>query len=562
MAFSRPFFLNLCAENRIIVIRMKLRTYIILIIGALALLPGCGGKEPANGELLESLDTVLSQKALYDGYFRDGLDVLKEVLREQTGEEQRFSLSLRIADAYRPNCVDSSLYYLKQCRSIASRANDPVGKARAELRMAVVYVKAGYLVECGDILSRYRTGPVPPEVLADYYRAEHIYWGETMAYSSTQDSYGDKLSLRDSYRLKLLSMVPEESWEWYNLKREEADESGNREKFREYAEAMVTLSEENTREYAEAAYYYAHTFPSGNAEYGEWIIRSAIADAMCATKDYAALNEVARLVFSDGDVDRAFRYAADHCMVDALQFNGKLRPWQILTFFPEIENAYQSKHEAQSRTTRALLWGISVLFVALLLLLGFLVRRQKILDSMRAKLQESYLEIDRRNRELVGVNERMQESDKVKQEYITLFLGMVSDNISATRQYKNRVLKYIRQGKTKALTDEIENQEPMDSDIAQFYKMFDQTFLNLYPDFIEKFNALLVPEAAIVPKGDDLLTPELRIFALIKLGITESSRIASLLHYSANTIYNYRAKIKNRARGSREDFEAEVRRID
>ncbi len=541
---------------------MKLRTYIILIIGALALLPGCRGKEHANGELLESLDTVLSQKALYDGYFRDGLDVLKEVLREQTGEEQRFSLSLRIADAYRPNCVDSSLYYLKQCRSIAARANDPVGKARAELRMAVVYVKAGYLVECGDILSRYRTGTVPEALLMDFYRAEHIYWGETMAYSSTQDSYGDKLSLRDSYRLKLLSMVPEESWEWYNLKREEADESGDRERFREYAEAMVSLSEENTREYAEAAYYYAHTFPSGNAEYREWIIRSAIADAKCATKDYAALNEVARLVFSDGDVDRAFRYAADHCMVDALQFNGKLRPWQILTFFPEIENAYQSKHEAQSRTTRALLWGISVLFVALLLLLGFLVRRQKILDSMRAKLQESYLEIDRRNRELVGVNERMQESDKVKQEYITLFLGMVSDNISATRQYKNRVLKYIRQGKTKALTDEIENQEPMDSDIAQFYKMFDQTFLNLYPDFIEKFNALLVPEAAIVPKGDDILTPELRIFALIKLGITESSRIASLLHYSANTIYNYRAKIKNRARGSREDFEEAVRRID
>ncbi len=541
---------------------MKHRKYIILIFTALALLPACGEKEPAGGELLARLDTVLSQKALYDGYFRDGLDVLKEVLREQTGEEQRFSLSLRIADAYRPNCVDSSLFYLKRCRSIAARANDPVGKARAELRMAVVYVKAGYLVECGDILSRYRAGSVPPEVLPDYYRAEHIYWGETMAYSSTQDSYGDKLSRRDSYRLKLLSMVPEESWEWYNLRREEADESGDREKFREYAEGMVALSEENTREYAEAAYYYAHTFPSGSAEYREWIIRSAIADAMCATKDYAALNEVTRLVFDSGDVDRAFRYAADHCMVDALQFNGKLRPWQILTFFPEIENAYQSKHESQARTTRALLWGISVLFVLLLLLLGFLVRRQKILDSMRAKLQESYLEIDRRNRELVAVNERMQESDKVKQEYITLFLGMVSDNISATRQYKNRVLKYIRQGKTKALTDEIESQEPMDSDIAQFYKMFDQTFLNLYPDFIEKFNALLVPQAAIVPKGDDILTPELRIFALIKLGITESSRIASLLHYSANTIYNYRAKIKNRARGSREDFEEAVRNID
>ena len=159
-------------------------------------------------------------------------------------------------------------------------------------------------------------------------------------------------------------------------------------------------------------------------------------------------------------------------------------------------------------------------------------------------------------------NAKMQESDKVKQEYITLYLGMVSDNINASRQYRNHVLKSIRQGNAKALTDEIENQAPVDEDILEFYRMFDQTFINLYPDFVEKFNALLAEGSEIVPKGDDILTPELRIFALIKLGITESSRIASLLHYSANTIYNYRAKIKNRARGSRSDFEEAVRNLE
>ena len=102
----------------------------------------------------------------------------------------------------------------------------------------------------------------------------------------------------------------------------------------------------------------------------------------------------------------------------------------------------------------------------------------------------------------------------------------------------------------------------MGDDILEFYRMFDQTFVNLYPDFIRKFNELLADGEEIVPKGDDILTPELRVFALIKLGITESSRIASLLHYSANTIYNYRAKIKNKARGSRDDFETAVKNID
>ena len=187
---------------------------------------------------------------------------------------------------------------------------------------------------------------------------------------------------------------------------------------------------------------------------------------------------------------------------------------------------------------------------------------------MRKKLQESYLQIDGHNRDLIAVNSRltslnaqMQEADKVKQEYIALFLGILSENINKTRQYSNHVLKYIRQGNTKALVEEIEQMPLIDDDILEFYKMFDETFINLFPDFVERFNELLVDGAAIIPKGEDILTPELRIFALIKLGITDSSKIASLLHYSVNTIYNYRAKIKNKARGSRDEFEAAVRNI-
>ena len=104
---------------------------------------------------------------------------------------------------------------------------------------------------------------------------------------------------------------------------------------------------------------------------------------MCATRDYASLNEVSRIMFDKGDIDRAFRYAADHCMVDALCYNGKLRPWQILMFFPEIEAAYQQKHARQSRYTKGLLICISALLVMMFFLLAFLYKRQQILDSMR-----------------------------------------------------------------------------------------------------------------------------------------------------------------------------------
>ena len=523
---------------------------------------------PKNEELLERLDEILEDKVVYDGYFLDGVEVLKDVLASQSDPEQIYGLNMRLADSYRAVSLDSAVLFLKRGRSLAESMNDTEKAAEADFKMAVLYVKSGYEVESGDILERYRGKEIPDGVLRDYYCAEHVYWGETMAYAATSESCDDRLSKRDAFRELLLSMTEEGTWEWYNLNREEAEEVRNAEAARLFSSEMLGCCPENSREYAEAAYYYAHNLNDPD-EAEEWFIRSAIADVMCSTKDYASLNELSRIMFDKGDIDRAFRYAADHCMVDALHYNGKLRPWQILTFFPEIEEAYQQKHARQSRFTLVLLMCISVLLVILLLLLVFLNRRQRTLDSMRAKLQQSNLEIDSRNQELVDLNNRlmirnakMQESDKVKQEYITLYLGMVSDNINASRQYRNHVLKSIRQGNAKALTDEIENQAPVDEDILEFYRMFDQTFINLYPDFVEKFNALLAEGSEIVPKGDDILTPELRIFALIKLGIIESSRIASLLHYSANTIYNYRAKIKNRARGSRSDFEEAVRNLE
>ncbi len=527
--------------------------------------------QPENAELLLKLDEVLVNKSVYDGYFRDGVKVLKDVLAEQKEPLQQYNICVRIADSYRVNCLDSALTYLKRARNIATKLHAEDKAARVDFQMAMLYVKAGFLVEADDILSSYRGKILDEGTLSDYFRAEHTYWGEVMAYTSTAESYGQKLERRDQFRKMLMAVAEEESWEWYNLKREEADENSDDDLFSEYAQKMLNVSKENSREYAEAAYFYAHSLrrKKDQTGYEEWMLRSAIADVMCSTKDYASLNEISYMLFDKGDIDRSFHYAADHCMVDALHYNGKLRPWQILMFFPQIENAYQEKHAQQNEFTLILLACISALFFLMLILIAFLIKRQQILNSTREKLQDSYLEIDRRNHELEAVNSRlvslnaqMRESDKVKQEYIALFLGMLSDNISSSRQYRNKVLKYIRQGKTKDLVDEIENLPTMGDDILEFYRMFDQTFVNLYPDFIRKFNELLADGEEIVPKGDDILTPELRVFALIKLGITESSRIASLLHYSANTIYNYRAKIKNKARGSRDDFEEAVKNID
>lgn len=542
--------------------------FLLLFSICLAGLSSCSGS--GDNALLEKLDNVLEQKATYQGYFRDRMSVLKDVRSEQTDLEQIYGINRRIADGYIAHSFDSTLVYLQDNRGIAHRLDDSLKIIDTDFMLVKLYVMSGYNVEASDILGRYDISNVPSSMLRNYYDVSHVYWGEIMAYTSTGVPDDVKWKKRNDFRDLLLSVTPEGTFEWYDLKREEAEAEGDLESTRAYAVRMTGLTGENTHDYAKACYFYAETFrESDSSEYEKWLIRSAIADVMCATNDYASLNSLSRLLFVKGDIDRAFRYVADHCMCDALSYNGKLRPWQISRFFPEIEKAYQLKHARATRVMVLMIIFISALLAVLLLLMLFIFKRQQILDSIRLKLQESYVQIEDRNRELVAINSRlvslnarMQEADKVKQEYIALFLSIVSENISKVRQYKNHVLKSIRQGKTREVVQEIEMLPPIDEDISEFYKMFDQTFVNLYPDFVDKFNALLADGAAIVPKGDDILTPELRIFALIKLGITDSSKIASLLHYSANTIYNYRAKTKNKARVSRDSFEEAVRNID
>lgn len=526
--------------------------------------------ETPENPLLERLDATLDMKETYQGYFKERIAVLNDVLAEQNDPDQIYNIRKRLALAYKPNSFDSTLNFLLSNRALAASEGDRLKEMETDFMLVEAYTKAGYHIEASEILGGYSAEYVPEEMLQAYYSAAHCFNGETMAYTSSDATYAEKEARRDHFRTLVLQMIEEGTLYWYDLKREEAEASGDVLKSREYARKMIECTEVNTPDYARAAYFYAHTFRKEpqNPERQEWLIRSAIADVMCATNDYASLNEISRMLFERGDIDRAFKYLADHCMTDALAYNGKLRAWQISQFFPEIERAYQAKHARQTRRMAGVMAVAVGLLIILLLLMIFIFKRQQILDSMRRKLQESYLQIDERNRDLVSINSRLvslnaqiQEADKVKQEYIALFLSILSENISKTRQYRNHVLKSIRQGKTQILVEEIENLPSLDDDILEFYKMFDETFVNLYPDFVERFNGLLADGAAIVPKGDDILTPELRIFALIKLGITDSSKIASLLHYSANTIYNYRAKIKNKARGSRDEFEAAVRNI-
>ena len=272
----------------------------------------------------------------------------------------------------------------------------------------------------------------------------------------------------------------------------------------------------------------------------EWLTRSAISDARQGITDNGSSWLVAKERFEAGDLERAYRYS-DYSLTNASFFNAPTRFIQTYVLGHEIASSYEQElHKSSVKLVIALL-TLAVLFILIVIGVILAMRQNRRLHALNREMKAM-------NEEQRTINRQLKEADKVKEQYICRYLEVYSD--------------YIRRLTTMARkAGEKDPAGFMDREMDNFYRAFDDTFLSLYGSFVEDFNALLKPEARLTPKPGERMTIEMRIFALILLGITSSAKIAELLCYSPNTISNYRVKMKNAAQGDRDTFEQRVQAI-
>ena len=184
------------------------------------------------------------------------------------------------------------------------------------------------------------------------------------------------------------------------------------------------------------------------------------------------------------------------------------------------------------------------------------------LSGLNSQLYALNSQLTTKNQQLSQLNQRIAEAGRVKEEYVGRFMRLCSLYIDKMDQFRKRVNKMVKNHEYQDLYNMTRSQEFKDKELEELYDSFDAAFLHLFPNFVNKFNALLVPEERIILQKGERMNTSLRIFALIRLGIEDSSKIAEFLHYSVNTIYNYRARIKNGAISDRERFEENVKKID
>ena len=518
-----------------------------------------GDLDHSTRKLLGELDGYVAARDVYTARKMDQMDALRKLCRTTEDPDHRYDLEMSIAEEYFAFSFDSTQAYLKHCQDLALKMKDQERYNRASIELGHLYAKAGNYLEANSLLY----GQIDTSALSEALMTDYLYY----LYDFSMDLAGnsgmvERLSIPPaaSFRQRLLDRLPKDSDRWRTLLRDRLTEEDRLASADSVAHLLLAGTTPEEHVYAIYAFHLSDIAERDGrpADRMAWLIRSAECDMMNAVRDYASLTMVAQNILSY-DVDRSFRYLRI-AQEDALAYNAKLRPWQISRFLMEVEDAYsarQSRSRLFSMVTAILL---AIMVLTLSVITWFLVTRSRKLTRMRALLESNNAQLAAANAELNVLNKQISKADKVKEEYIVDFLQGLSEQVALLRSEDNRFRNLLKQGKSDQLFKELAISERSERALEEFYRKFDETFLALYPDFVEQFNALLQEDARIVPpKGR--LTTELRIFALIRLGMDDSKKIATMLDYSVSTIYNHKVTIKNAALGDRSKFEEQVKMI-
>jgi soluble cytochrome b562 len=272
---------------------------------------------------------------------------------------------------------------------------------------------------------------------------------------------------------------------------------------------------------------------------------------------------LAVLLFKEGDIENAHQFLRI-AMDDARKCNARLRILEINDIFSLVNSAFVQEIQLQKKQQRGLIIVISVLVLFLLVAIRRIRKQMRKTSKAHQETKNANNQLKQLNAELVNFNRRLTEANheiaensKIKEEYIAQFMDQCSLYIEKIDAYRKSLNKLLSAGKIDELKKALKSTDLMDEELKSFYRNFDATFLKLFPTFVADFNKLLTPDGQIVLKKEGQLNTELRVFALIRLGITDSVKIAQFLRYSVTTIYNYR----NKAAGNRNELEDQIREI-
>mgnify|MGYP002744099901 FL=1 len=524
----------------------------------------------SSDSLLVKLNQTIEQRPSYMQRKEEALETLRQSLRKLSAGnvEGRMNLYEALWQENRSYNTDSSLFYATALSQLAQQVGNEEQKQNALLHRATALMTIGMFKEADEIIKPLREWGVLPGQRSQFFHLGRSLFGLMADYAVTAQEKAAYASLTDDFRDSLLTIYEARSNMYRMIYADKLTAHG---KYAEALRELLPFTPTGDGRF-DAGYHYtiaeAYYHMGRIEEARHYYTLAAISDMQSDTREYIALRKLAVILFQSGDIDRAYHYLT-LCMADAKACNARLRILEILDTFPVVNEAYLEKKQQQQRVITGVLIAISLLVVSLIFAIFSVLKQKKALQQAQTDLAHANSQLNEVNRTLVEYNEEMKrqnqlitETSYLKEAYITQYMDQCSSYLEKMESFRKRLRQLLSAGKTKEIQQALTsyNQE-VETELAEFYDSFDTTFINLFPTFVEDFNALLREDEQVQLKPGQKLNTELRVFALIRLGITDSTKIAHFLRYSVTTIYNYRTRMRNRARGDRDELEKQVMEI-
>ena len=498
------------------------------------------------------------------------LNFLKKELRGKSGEID-FRIAQELFDEYKSYQSDSAFNYASIMHKTAKMSGDPRQQALSNAAFADYFISVGFFKEAAEMLNMIESQNIPDERLIYVYNLNARLYRALCSYVGGPESkiWSYYNELNRSYLDSILLVAPKNSYEYSFAKidREQIDHANPEEAIKDRKELLERYNindHEKAINYSLMAHSLIDAGQRAEAEY--FLILSAIHDIRSNTTETTAANMLAIMLHEDGKNDLAYKYI-QKALEDAIFFNTRLRKYEISGYMPIIDRARVDWVSGQ-------VWRLWIVISAILILLVLTVilffklrikkrvleNTNKVLDSKTKELSQSYETLSQTNDQLRETLRELNETTQIKDEYIMQSLYV---NTSFVNQVEERCRDAVKAIKDKKY-DELKflpYSMGIKEERQRIYKSFDSAFLKLFPNFIEEFNRLFKEEDKVVLDNDKELPMEVRIFALMRLGISDPAEVAKYLNLTTKTVYVYKTKIKSKSIIENTEFDSRIMAI-
>lgn len=540
---------------------MKQRQLLTWILFVLMILTASGQTD--NLSLYQTLDSLMANEGDIITQKEARLKMMVDGLNDPTlTDEHLFKIYEKIYDEYLAFNFDSAYYYINKNVARWKSSGNADFYAASATRLAHLLAVSGLFDPAQCLLSQIHPDQINEDNKVRYYDQLgelNLYRSEMAQYTPYFQIYIDSVQY---YRQKLMEVAPKESFAYITNRGGYICESGDVDAAIRMFESYLPSFQPGDRRYSiiasTLAYFYSRKQQSDMQE--KYLLLSAISDVKGCIRENISFRELTVFLMERGDLERSFQYIS-RASADAKAYGSRLRSLQVARLAPTIIHAYDMDRKAAIHRTNLLLTAIiivSILLFCYTIFAAWLLYRRRI--SIR-KIEQMNAELSQYNDEIQALNGQMKEDNLIKEEYIGRFLQLCSDLVHRGEERNKLLNRLARDRKLEDLYAELKSTAAINEGIRLFHQNFDTAFLNIYPNFIDEVNKLMTEENRF-EKPDDAkkLSTELRVLALIRLGITDNQRIADILRSSITTIYTYRSKMKARA-VSKDTFEDDICRI-